>query len=83
MPSAGTELALSGFVTRFGRTVRMESEQGLRFEDVVTVRRIMGVGAFLIAFSLAALGLSTAHGISVDRQTIGAPTTIAVTLQAR
>lgn len=36
--------------------------EGYRFEEVVTIRRIIAVSAFLMTFALAALGISTAHG---------------------
>jgi len=43
-----------------------ESIEGLKFDEVVTVRRIITVSAFLMAFALAALGLSTAQGASLS-----------------
>ena len=49
-------------------TVRFQSispaplQDGHLFQDVVTVKRIITVSAFLIAFALTALGVSTAQG---------------------
>lgn len=51
-------------------TVRMKSisyetqprREGVLFEQIVTVKRIMLTTAMLLVFSLMALGLSTAHG---------------------
>ena len=39
-----------------------KAQQGVRFEQVVTVKRIVMTTVALLVFSLMALGLSTAHG---------------------
>lgn len=44
------------------RSIPLETRQGPRFEQVVTVRRIIMTTVGLVLFSLLALGLSTAHG---------------------
>lgn len=44
------------------RSIPMESRPGVRFEQLVTVKRIVFTTVGLLLFSLMALGLSTAHG---------------------
>lgn len=41
------------------------AENGFRFEEVVTVRKIVAISSFLIAVALVALGVTTAQGRSL------------------
>ncbi|MGI8908200.1 MAG: thioredoxin family protein [Candidatus Sumerlaeaceae bacterium] len=47
------------------RSIPFEAPQETRFEDVVTVKRIVTVATVLMAFSLFALGVSTAQGAPI------------------
>lgn len=47
------------------RSIPFEAPQGYRFEQIVTVKRIVTVAALLMALSLAALGVSTAQGAPI------------------
>lgn len=42
------------------------SDQGWKFDEVVTVRRIVSTAALLLVFTLTALGVSTAQGASLS-----------------
>lgn len=47
---------------RFQTINPTQTQNGVMFHQVVTVKRIITVSAFLIAFALTALGVSTAQG---------------------
>lgn len=47
------------------RSISFEPQVGPRFEDIVTVKRIVAVASMLMIMSLVALGASTAQGASI------------------